>query len=79
MRPPAAALLASGAALAACRSAASPVTDSLRLPYADAGIDERQAAAFALDRLAFGPTPEAVDAVLAMGLEVWIESQIQGE
>lgn len=82
MRPPAASALAlasGAAALAACRTASSPVTSSLRLPYADAGLDDRQAAAFALDRLAFGPTPEAIDRVVEMGVGTWIESQIQGD
>ncbi|MEM6326659.1 MAG: DUF1800 domain-containing protein [Bacteroidota bacterium] len=51
----------------------------LRLPFADAGLTDRQAAAHALDRLAFGPTPGAVDRVLAAGLETWIETQIRSD
>ncbi|MEM1056879.1 MAG: DUF1800 domain-containing protein [Bacteroidota bacterium] len=71
--------LATSAALAGCTTAAPPVTSRLRLPYRDAGLSDRQAAAHALDRLAFGPTPGAVDRVLAMGLETWIEQQIAGD
>ncbi len=52
---------------------------SLLLPYAEAGLSERQAAAFLLDRLAYGPLPGEVDEVVAMGLERWIEDQLRGE
>ena len=46
------------------------------LPYADAGLTDREAAAFALDRLAFGPTPEALRGALRVGVDAWVEGQI---
>lgn len=74
--------LAVGAAVfvgSACSPTSHPVTSRLRLPYADVGLDDRQAAAHALDRLAFGPTPGDVDRVLQVGLANWIGAQIGGE
>ncbi|MEW6279572.1 MAG: DUF1800 domain-containing protein [Candidatus Eremiobacterota bacterium] len=51
----------------------------LKLPYKEAGLTERQAAAHALDRLSFGARPGEVDRVVKMGLENWIESQLRGQ
>ncbi|MEE8526015.1 MAG: DUF1800 domain-containing protein [Thermoanaerobaculia bacterium] len=48
------------------------------LPWQDAGLDERQAAAHLLDRFAYGPRPGDVDRVVAMGLETWLEQQLRG-
>ncbi len=48
------------------------------LPWRDAGLDERQAAAHLLDRFAYGPRPGDVDRVVAMGLEDWLEQQFRG-
>ena len=50
-----------------------------RLPYAAAGLTERQAAAFLLDRIGFGPRPGEVDRVLAKGLERWLDEQLKGD
>lgn len=52
--------------------------ESLSLPWRQAGLDERQAAAHLLDRLAFGPRPGAIDRVVEMGLETWVEQQLAG-
>ncbi len=49
------------------------------LPYRAAGLTERQAAAHLLDRFAFGPTPGAVDRVVEMGLERWLDEQLRGD
>jgi uncharacterized protein (DUF1800 family) len=49
-----------------------------KLPWAAAGLTERQAAAHLLDRFAFGPRPGDVDRVVAIGLEAWLESQLGG-
>ena len=46
------------------------------LPWRQAGLTERQAAAHLLDRLTFGPRPGDVDAVVEMGLEQWVERQL---
>lgn len=48
------------------------------LPYRAAGLNERQAARFLLQRLTFGPCPGEVDAVVAQGLESWLEAQLEG-
>lgn len=50
-----------------------------RLPYAAAGLTERQAAAHLLDRFTFGPRPGDVDSVLAMGLDAWLDAQLAGD
>ncbi|MFN3426669.1 MAG: DUF1800 domain-containing protein [Candidatus Thermochlorobacter sp.] len=49
---------------------------ALKLPYKDAGLSERQAAAHLLDRLAFGARPDEVDKVVKIGVERWVESQL---
>ncbi len=54
----------------------SRATPALRLPWRDAGLDERQAAAHLLDRFAFGARPGEVDRVVAMGLDRWLEVQL---
>ena len=60
--------------------AAAPAAgkSSLRLPWQEAGLTERQAAAHLLDRFAFGAGPGDIDRVVAMGLEVWLEAQLEG-
>ncbi len=40
------------------------------------GMDERQRALHALNRLAFGPRPGDVERVTAMGVDKWIEQQL---
>ena len=52
--------------------------EGLRLPYSQAGLNQRQAALHLLNRFAYGPRPGEVDQVLAVGLERWTESQIAG-
>ena len=49
---------------------------SLDLPWADAGLTERQAAIHLLDRLTYGPRPGDLEAVLETGLETWVEEQL---
>ena len=51
----------------------------LVLPWSEAGLSEREAAAHLLDRFAFGARPGEVDQVLAMGLEVWLEQQLAAD
>ena len=46
------------------------------LPWRQAGLTERQAAAHLLDRLTFGARPGEIDRVLEQGLEIWIEEQL---
>jgi uncharacterized protein (DUF1800 family) len=44
-----------------------------------AALNERQRAIHALNRLTFGPRPGDVDAVLAKGVDPWIEDQLHPE
>jgi uncharacterized protein (DUF1800 family) len=48
------------------------------LPWAAAGLTERQAAAHLLDRFAFGPRPGQIDRLVQQGLEGWLEGQLTG-
>jgi uncharacterized protein (DUF1800 family) len=47
------------------------------MPYADAGLNDREAAAHLLDRFTFGPTPGQIDAVVEEGLDRWFERQLR--
>jgi uncharacterized protein (DUF1800 family) len=47
-----------------------------RLPWREAGVTERQAAAHLLNRFAFGPRPGEIDQVIAAGLDRWFERQL---
>ncbi len=49
-----------------------------RLPWREAGLTERQAAAHLLDRFAFGAQPGDVDRMVALGLDTWLEQQLAG-
>ncbi len=46
------------------------------MPWREAGLSERQAAAHLVGRLAFGARPGELERVLAQGLEGWLESQL---
>lgn len=50
-----------------------------RLPWREAGLTERAAAAYLLDRLAYGARPGEVDRVVAIGLEAWVEQQLAAD
>ena len=77
--------------LFACRCAlvalavysAVPVTAAgglgVELPWRQAGLTERQAAAHLLDRFAYGARPGQVDELIEMGLGNWIEGQLVGD
>src|SRR5437588_824041 len=58
---------------------AEPRRAALRLPWREAGLSERQAAAHLLNRFAFGARPGEIDHVVAAGLEVWVERQIAAD
>jgi len=49
------------------------------LPYAKAGLTPREAAAHLLNRFTFGPRPGDVDAVVAQGLDKWLDAQLAAE
>jgi uncharacterized protein (DUF1800 family) len=52
---------------------------SLHLPWKEAGLSEREAAAHLLNRFAYGPRPGEVDAVVKMGLDRWLERQLAAD
>ncbi len=70
------------AALAVCAGAGAPgdfASPSVHLPWQEAGLTERQAAAHLLNRFAFGPRPGEVEAVVKMGLDRWLERQLAAD
>ena len=52
--------------------------EPLDMPWRQAGLTERQAAAHLLDRFTYGARPGEVDRVVAMGMERWVEQQLDG-
>jgi uncharacterized protein (DUF1800 family) len=60
----------------------SQIATSYNFPYKQAGMTDRQAAAYLLDRFTFGArkgdATTDVDAVLRKGLEAWFEEQLTG-
>ncbi|HZF07433.1 MAG TPA: DUF1800 domain-containing protein [Thermoanaerobaculia bacterium] len=68
-------LLAAGVPWLAKAAASGPTP--LHLPWKEAGLTERQAAAHLLSRFTYGPRPGDVDKVVALGLDRWFEQQLQ--
>jgi uncharacterized protein (DUF1800 family) len=60
-------------------STAAATATSNRLPYQQAGLSDRQAAALLLRRLTFGPRPGDIEELLKIGIEPWLEAQLQGK
>ncbi|HEX6863769.1 MAG TPA: DUF1800 domain-containing protein [Thermoanaerobaculia bacterium] len=52
---------------------------SIKLPWKEAGLSEREAAAHLLNRFAYGPRPGEVEAVVKMGLDRWLERQLAAD
>ena len=50
----------------------------LKLPYREEGLTRAEAAAFLLERFAFGPRPGEVEKVARMGPENWLARQLAG-
>lgn len=48
----------------------------LRMPYKQAGLTVQEAAAHLLNRFSFGIQPGEVDAVVKMGLDKWLQQQL---
>lgn len=48
------------------------------MPYKEAGITERQAAAHLIDRFTFGNKPGLIDEIVKTGLEKWFVQQLEG-
>ncbi|MCH8960829.1 MAG: DUF1800 domain-containing protein [Bacteroidetes bacterium] len=72
-------LLTCGAFLwiAATNDAPPPRLDPL--PYAEAGLTDREAAAHLLSRFTYGARPGDVDRVVEMGLETWLDRQLSAD
>ncbi len=51
---------------------------TVKMPYKKYGYSERQAAARLLDRFSFGAKPGQVDELLKIGLDTWLEQQLNG-
>jgi uncharacterized protein (DUF1800 family) len=51
----------------------------VHLPWKEAGLTEREAAAHLLNRFTYGPRPGDVDAVVKMGLDAWFERQLAAD
>ena len=49
----------------------------LQMPYRKEGLSEREAAEYLVGRLSFGARPGEVDKVLAIGLEKWVQQQLE--
>ncbi len=60
-------------------AAAAAPRATMRLPFRDAGLTAEQAAAYLLDRFAYGARPGEVARVAAMGPEVWLTHQLAGD
>ena len=52
---------------------------SIHLPWKEAGLTEREAAAHLLNRFAYGSRPGEVEAVVRMGLDRWLERQLAAD
>ena len=73
-------LLACGAFLwIAATDDAPPRAPLEPLPYAEAGLTEREAAAHLLNRFTYGARPGDVDRVVEMGLETWLDRQLSAD
>ena len=54
-----------------------PYSSSIRMPYQQAGLSKEQAAAHLLNRFSFGIQPGQIEAVVKMGLENWLQQQLE--
>ncbi len=55
-----------------------PAEAGLKLPYKAEGLSKEQAAAYLLERFAFGARPGEVEKVAKMGPEKWLAQQLKG-
>ena len=51
----------------------------LKLPYREAGLTRKEAAAYLLERFAYGPRPGEVDEVAKLGPAKWLDRQLAVE
>lgn len=55
-----------------------PNSSTIRMPYQQAGLSKEQAAAHLLNRFSFGIQPGQINEVVKMGLENWLQQQLEG-
>ncbi len=58
---------------------AAPALADRTIPWREAGLTEREAAAHLLDRFAYGALPGDVERLAEMGIEAWLEQQFAGD
>ncbi len=58
--------------------AVAPANADLKLPYKAEGLSKEQAAAYLLERFAFGARPGEVEKVAKMGPKKWLAQQLKG-
>ena len=56
-----------------------PANADLQLPYKAEGLSKEQAAAYLLERFAFGPRPGEVEKVAQMGPDKWLAQQLSSD
>jgi uncharacterized protein (DUF1800 family) len=54
-----------------------PYSSTIRMPYQQVGLSKEQAAAHLLNRFSFGIQPGQIDEVVKMGLENWLQQQLE--
>lgn len=54
-----------------------PYSSTIRMPYQQAGLSKEQAAAHLLNRFSFGIQPGQIEEVVKMGLENWLQQQLE--
>lgn len=53
--------------------------NSFKFPYKKAGLTERQAVEYLVNRFTYGATPGEIDSVMKMGPENWFEAQLNAD
>ncbi len=53
------------------------IEQRLQMPYKKEGLSEREAAEHLLSRLSFGAKPGEVEKILSLGLEKWVQKQLE--
>lgn len=78
-RPTAASIGGAVAAVGLLLLATGATAADESLPYAQAGLSKQRAAQVLLDRFTYGAAPGQIEQVVAEGLNVWFEQQLQAD
>jgi uncharacterized protein (DUF1800 family) len=70
------AITACGSATGSASTSPSPAMNDANASSSQGALTQRERSAHVLDRLAFGPRPGDVDRVLSMGVDKWIDAQL---